>query len=140
MRAQCGTFLMILQILPTEEAHCKPLWQVFPNACGWSPEAFGWYLMYIETLHGCAQHPHGHCSITFKPNPVLNAALSLPSRARIVRRRVWVSPAPTLKIPSTAFDRLAMRHHCHWRCHWLPRCPLLYSNHLPPSWRVTTSA
>ena len=41
VRARCGTFLMFLEILPSEEAHCKPLWWVFPNACGWSPEAFG---------------------------------------------------------------------------------------------------
>ena len=39
--ARCGTFLMFLQILPGEEAHRKPLWRVFLNACGWSPEAFG---------------------------------------------------------------------------------------------------
>ena len=38
---RCGTFLMFPEILPGEEAHCKPLWWVFPNACGWSPEAFG---------------------------------------------------------------------------------------------------
>ena len=33
-RAGVGTFLMFPE-------HCKPLWRVFPNACGWSPEAFG---------------------------------------------------------------------------------------------------
>jgi hypothetical protein len=33
--------LMFLGILPGEEAHLKPLWRVFPNACGWSPEACG---------------------------------------------------------------------------------------------------
>ena len=41
VRARCGTFLMFMEILPGEEAHRKPLWQVFPNACEWSPEAFG---------------------------------------------------------------------------------------------------
>ena len=40
VRARCGTFLMFLEILPGEAAHRKPLWQVFPNACGRSPEAF----------------------------------------------------------------------------------------------------
>ena len=34
-----GTFLLFLEILPGEEAHRK--WRVFPNACGWSSEAFG---------------------------------------------------------------------------------------------------
>ena len=38
--ARCGTFLMFVEILPSE-AHRKTLWQVSPNACGWSPEAFG---------------------------------------------------------------------------------------------------
>ena len=41
VRAQCGTFLMFLEILSGEEADCKSLWWVFPNACGWSPEALG---------------------------------------------------------------------------------------------------
>ena len=39
--AGCGTFRMFLEIAPGEEAHRKPLRRVFPNACGWSPEAFG---------------------------------------------------------------------------------------------------
>ena len=39
--ARCGTVLIFLGIVPGEEAHRKPLWRVFPNACGWSPEAFG---------------------------------------------------------------------------------------------------
>ena len=35
--ARCGPFPMFPGILPGEEAHCKPLWRVFPNGCGWSP-------------------------------------------------------------------------------------------------------
>ena len=31
----------VLEILSSEEAHRKPLLRVFPNACGWSPKAFG---------------------------------------------------------------------------------------------------
>ena len=29
---------MFWGILPSEEAHCKPLWRVFPNGCGWAPD------------------------------------------------------------------------------------------------------
>ena len=41
VRAQCGTFMMFLVMLPGEEPHCKPLWEVFPNADGWYTHAFG---------------------------------------------------------------------------------------------------
>ena len=41
VRAQSGTFLMSVEILPSEEARRKPVWQVFSNACGRSQEAFG---------------------------------------------------------------------------------------------------
>ena len=41
VRARCGPFPVFLGILPGGEAHNKPLWRVFPNACGWSPKAFG---------------------------------------------------------------------------------------------------
>ena len=36
---RCGR--MLLETVPSEEAHGKPLWRALPNACGWSPEAFG---------------------------------------------------------------------------------------------------
>ena len=41
VRARCGPFPVFPGILPGGEAHHKPLWRVFPNACGWSPKAFG---------------------------------------------------------------------------------------------------
>ena len=50
MRARCGTFLMFLETSPGEEAHRKPRWRMFPNACEWSPEAFGWYLVFLSAL------------------------------------------------------------------------------------------
>ena len=36
-----GTFLMFLEILPSEEAHRKPLWRVFPK-CLWMPLGDAW--------------------------------------------------------------------------------------------------
>ena len=41
VHARCGPFPVFPGILPSGEAHNKPLWRVFPNACGWSPKAFG---------------------------------------------------------------------------------------------------
>ena len=41
VRARCGPCPVFPGILPSGEAHNKPLWRVFPNACGWSPKAFG---------------------------------------------------------------------------------------------------
>ena len=42
-----GTFLMLPEILPNEEALSKPLWQVFMEACGWFLEAPGWCLLLL---------------------------------------------------------------------------------------------
>ena len=52
MRARCGPFPVFPGILPGGEAHNKPLWRVFPNACGWSPKAFGRYMVFLSALQG----------------------------------------------------------------------------------------
>ena len=72
VHARCGTFLMFLEILPGEEAHCKPLWRPLDDTwCFFLPcrgiFVTSWWVFaatwkrgknsahqnaYIETLHG----------------------------------------------------------------------------------------